>query len=82
MVDLAWSRSYWLLSAGVDNVVRLWHVSQQNCLHKFKHPDSVSSVSFHPTIDHYFLSGCFDKKLRVWNLKTGRVVRVCTRTKE
>lgn len=74
VVDLAWSRSQYLLSAGMDNFVRLWHMSTDRCLHKLQHPDCVSSVAFHPTMDRYFLSGCFDKKLRVWNLETGRVV--------
>ncbi len=75
VVDLAWSRTLLLLSASVDMYVRLWHVSRAECLHKFQHPDVVTSVAFHPTVDHYFLTGCFDKKLRVWNLETGRVVR-------
>lgn len=74
VVDLAWSKTNFLLSASMDNYVRLWHVSRPECLHKFQHPDCVTSVDFHPTEDGYFLSGCFDKKLRVWNLETGRVV--------
>ena len=74
VVDLAWSRTNLLLSASMDKYVRLWHVSRQECLHKFQHPDCVTSVAFHPSEDNYFLTGCFDKKLRVWGLHSGRVV--------
>jgi hypothetical protein len=74
VVDLAWSRSNLLLSASMDGFVRLWHVSRAECIHKFQHPDCVTSVAFHPTEDNFFLTGCFDKKLRIWSLETGRVV--------
>jgi WD40 repeat protein len=74
VVDLAWSRANLLLSAGMDGFVRLWHVSRPECLHKFQHPDCVTSVVFHPTEDNYFVTGSFDKKIRIWSLETGRVV--------
>ena len=74
MVDLSWSRSQLLLSASLDQSVRLWHASRSECLHKFLHPEAVSSVAFHPSEDRYFVTGCFDQKLRVWSLETGRVV--------
>lgn len=74
IVDVAWSRSNLLLSASMDAYARLWHVSRPECLHKFQHPDCVTAVDFHPTEDNYFLSGCLDRKLRIWSLETGRVV--------
>jgi WD40 repeat protein len=37
------------------------------CLQKFKHNDLISSVDFHPTDDRYFVSGCFDTVLRLWD---------------
>lgn len=73
VVDMAWSASHLLLTAGMDGFVRLWHVSRQECLHKFQHPDCVTSVAFHPNSDAIFLSGCFDRKLRVWSMDNGRV---------
>jgi hypothetical protein len=74
IVDVAWSRSNLILSASMDSYVRLWHVSRSECLHKFQHPDCVTAVAFHPTEDNYFVTGCLDKKLRIWSLETGRVV--------
>jgi WD40 repeat protein len=73
VVDLAWSSTSLLLSAGMDGYLRLWHASRQECLHKFQHPDCVTAVAFHPTDDAVFLSGCFDRKLRLWSLESGRV---------
>lgn len=53
--------------------MRLWHITQGHCLHFFQHADIVTSVEFHPCFEHFFLSGCFDKKIRVWNIRDGRV---------
>jgi hypothetical protein len=75
IVDLSWSRAALLLSASMDGTVRLWHPSRPECLHRFAHPDAVTSVAFHP-IDGTasFVTGCFDRRLRVWSLETGRVI--------
>lgn len=74
VVDLAWSKANFILSASLDKTVRLWHVSRQKCLRVFQHTDFVTTVSFHPIEDRYFLSGSFDKKLRVWNIPSHKVV--------
>lgn len=68
ITDLSWSRSSFLLSASMDKYVRLWHVSRQECLQEFKHPDAVTAVEFNPLHDRYFLSGCFDRRIRVWDI--------------
>ncbi|CAN0300599.1 unnamed protein product, partial [Hapterophycus canaliculatus] len=73
VVALAWSRNDFLLSASLDKTVRLWHTTQASCLHCFQHAETVTSVDFHPMLEHCFLSGCFDKKIRVWNIRDGRV---------
>jgi len=73
IVNLSWSHSDFLLSASLDKTVRLWHPTKRDCLKKFRHADALTSVSFHPTDDRYFLSGGFDKKLRMWSVPDGRV---------
>ena len=73
VVDLSWSNTGYLISASLDKTVRLWHPSRHVCLSIFKHPDYVTSVSFHPNQDKYFCSGGFDKKVRIWNIPNGRV---------
>jgi WD40 repeat protein len=74
IIDLAWSKSGFLLSGSIDKTVRLWHVSRRRCLMCFQHADFVTSVAFHPTDESRFLSGSFDMKLRQWNIPEHRVM--------
>lgn len=37
IVDLAWSKSGFLLSASLDCTVRLWHINKEKCICVFKH---------------------------------------------
>lgn len=39
----------------------------------FEHADFVTSVAFHPN-NEWFVSGCFDKKLRVWSIREQSVL--------
>ncbi|CAM9725341.1 unnamed protein product [Ectocarpus sp. 6 AP-2014] len=74
IVDLSWSHSDFLCSASIDHTVMLWHPIREERLGTFTHPDFVTSVHFHPLDDHIFLTGCFDKRLRLWKIPDGRVV--------
>ncbi|CAL8464569.1 g4104 [Coccomyxa elongata] len=74
VLDLAWSKSQFLLTASMDKTVRLWHISMDDCLRVFKHTDFVTSLDFHPVDDKYFISGSIDGKVRVWNIPEQRVV--------
>lgn len=56
--------------------VRLWHPSREKCLTVFSHPDFVTSVTFHPRDDRFFLSGGCDFKLRVWSIVEKKVRHV------
>nr|CAB3267704.1 WD repeat-containing protein 44-like [Phallusia mammillata] len=73
VLDLAWSKNYFTLSSSMDKTVRLWHVSQKECLCCFQHIDFVTAISFHPRDDRYFLSGSLDGKLRLWNIPDKKV---------
>lgn len=74
VVDLAWSRANFILTASIDRTVRLWHLTRSKCLMVFQHADFVTSIAFHPIEDRYFVSGSFDRKLRVWSIPTNEVV--------
>jgi len=73
LLDISWSKNYFLLSASMDKTVRLWHVSRIECLCIFQHLDFVTAIAFHPKDDRYFLSGSLDGKLRLWNIPDKKV---------
>lgn len=60
VLDVAWSKSWFLLSSSMDKTVRLWHLSRLECLCAFRHVDFVSSIAFHPRDDRYFVSASLD----------------------
>ncbi|KAG8184938.1 hypothetical protein JTE90_011071 [Oedothorax gibbosus] len=73
LLDVSWSKNYFILSSSMDKTVRLWHISRQECLCCFQHIDFVTAIVFHPKDDRYFLSGSLDGKLRLWNIPDKKV---------
>nr|BAE24167.1 unnamed protein product [Mus musculus] len=73
LLDLSWSKNYFLLSSSMEKTVRLWHISRRECLCCFQHIDFVTAIAFHPRDDRYFLSGSLDGKLRLWNIPDKKV---------
>ncbi|GFR63234.1 WD repeat-containing protein 44 [Elysia marginata] len=73
LLDLSWSKNYFILSSSMDKTVRLWHISRRECLCTFQHIDFVTAIVFHPKDDRYFLSGALDGKLRLWNIPDKKV---------
>lgn len=75
LLDVSWSKNYFILSSSMDKTVRLWHISRKECLCCFQHIDFVTAIVFHPRDDRYFLSGSLDGKLRLWNIPDKKVHR-------
>ncbi|XP_074658435.1 WD repeat-containing protein 44-like isoform X2 [Tubulanus polymorphus] len=73
LLDVSWSKNYFILSSSMDKTVRLWHISRKECLCSFQHIDFVTAIAFHPRDERYFLSGSLDGKLRLWNIPDKKV---------
>ncbi|KAG9155787.1 hypothetical protein Leryth_004054 [Lithospermum erythrorhizon] len=74
VLDISWSKKNFLLSASVDNTVRLWQVGYDQCIKVFPHYNYVTCVQFHPVNHDYFISGSIDGKVRIWGIKHCQVV--------
>eukprot|EP01095_Lingulamoeba_sp_RSL-Kostka_P017626 TRINITY_DN928_c0_g1_i1.p1 TRINITY_DN928_c0_g1~~TRINITY_DN928_c0_g1_i1.p1 ORF type:complete len:495 (+),score=186.17 TRINITY_DN928_c0_g1_i1:71-1555(+) len=57
-----------------DSVIRLWdYRSKEGELIKKQyksHTGNVSSVNWHPTNEHIFVSGSFDNKVKIWDTRS------------
>jgi WD40 repeat protein len=65
-----------LLSASEDGTVKLWQLPPAPP-RPFAHPDQVTVVAVSPDGDR-LLTGCTDKQVRLWNLKSGQKDRDLT----
>uniref|UniRef100_A0A1J3GF40 Putative WD repeat-containing protein C3H5.08c n=1 Tax=Noccaea caerulescens TaxID=107243 RepID=A0A1J3GF40_NOCCA len=74
ILDVSWSKNNRLLSASVDNSVRLWQIGREDCLGIFSHSNYVTSVQFNPVDDDHFISGSIDGKVRIWSTSHCQVV--------
>ncbi|XP_010493579.1 PREDICTED: uncharacterized WD repeat-containing protein C18H10.05 [Camelina sativa] len=74
ILDISWSKNNRLLSASVDNSVRLWQIGHEDCLGIFSHNNYVTSVQFNPVDDDHFISGSIDGKVRIWSASQCQVV--------
>ncbi|VVB17349.1 unnamed protein product [Arabis nemorensis] len=74
ILDISWSNNNRLLSASVDNSVRLWQIGCEDCLGIFSHSNYVTSVQFNPIDDDHFISGSIDGKVRIWSASQCQVV--------
>ena len=50
VLDLAWSKSQFLLTASMDKTVRLWHISMDDCLRVFKRAAPLLNTCFLPRL--------------------------------
>ncbi|KAI3649489.1 hypothetical protein MP228_005121 [Amoeboaphelidium protococcarum] len=74
ILDISWSKNDFLLSSSMDKTVRVWHISRLECLCVFQHTDYVTSIAFHPKDDRFFLAGCLDCRVRLWNIPEKKVM--------
>lgn len=73
LLDVSWSKNFFILTSSMDKTVRLWHISRKECLCCFQHIDFVTAIAFHPKNDQFFISGSLDGKIRLWNIPDKKV---------
>jgi WD40 repeat protein len=72
---IAFSCDDMVISASLDNTVRLWHPSQSKYLGIFKHEEAVIAVASHPTDSSIFLACTFGNSVLVWSITDNEVIQ-------
>ncbi|KAL1206529.1 COMPASS-like H3K4 histone methylase component WDR5B [Cardamine amara subsp. amara] len=73
--DVKWSKQgLSLLSCGYDCTSRLFDVERGVEIQSFKEDQVIGVVKFHPDNDNVFLSGGSKGSLRLWDIRTDKVV--------
>jgi WD40 repeat protein len=64
-----------LLSVSADCLVVIWSINFDKPIQILQHSDILCSALFmRPTSENYVASGCFDKMIRIWNVKQRKVI--------
>lgn len=72
---VTWSQNgAYFASSSWDKTAKIWD-KNGTCIQTLPHPDGVYGSSFSPDGQH-LITACRDKLIRVWNVKTGDLVRI------
>ena len=63
-------------SASWDDTVRLWRTHNGQTIRILEHPRLAIALAFCPR-GTILATGCADSKLRLWDIETGNIIRVC-----
>lgn len=71
IISIEWSQSptsCYILSSALDSQVLLWNVKKSELTGVFHHSNIVTNAVFHPKKNTFFVTGSFDRKIRMWDL--------------
>lgn len=74
VLALSWSKNDFLLSAGVDTSIRLWHPRAKGCLKVLWNNDIVTCVAFHPADEQICISGAAGGVAKMWHLRESKLL--------
>ena len=60
-------------SSSLDGIVYKWDIVQNSPIGVFKHNSEIVFLATHPINEDFFLTGCKDHRVRIWNINNGRV---------
>ncbi len=70
--------SKFIIGANWNKTLSLWNISEQKIIGKSwrGHEDRIQSVAFSPDGNHVISAGGADRTLRLWDIKTGKIIDV------
>ena len=67
------------ISAGIDGSIKIFEASNGSLRWSGNHDDAVTSLVLHPAPrSHLVTTGCADRLLRTWDLRTGTLIQTHT----
>lgn len=73
--DLDWSDHDFIVTAGLDKTVILWHHSKEGPLRVFQHGEILTGVRFHPKQNaSQFISCTINSRVSLWDSKQKRIL--------
>lgn len=76
VTDFEWSMTNeFLVSASLDNSIRIWDVNKGACLRIIYDDAPVTCVRFHPFNNNIVVAGTASGRLKVYNVSTGKAVQ-------
>ena len=79
IIDIAWSKKNdtYLVTVSLDHYAVLYDITQKDAIAKYNHDSIISCVDFYPNVSNFafnrdddiFVTGAFDRIIRIWNVK-------------
>ncbi|PRP86609.1 hypothetical protein PROFUN_05088 [Planoprotostelium fungivorum] len=79
ITDFRWSSmNDLILSSSIDGTIRIWRVSNGECIRSIRDGSPTTSCTFHPINNNLFMYGTGHGIVNLVNLSTGKTVQKCS----